>query len=173
MNDRTRTARLTKMSPMSRYRDADADAELAKIAKSASLAASARLTGRLMGSWPELPTPGRFVALPIAVAPTLRAALGDHGGRNWLALHWDVDRDTLRADGGTAMRGSARESSGVGGRYDSRCIARRARLGAGDDQQMGNNAKCRTGVLLVKINRLAGRGCPVRRGTSRWRSGVQ
>jgi hypothetical protein len=45
-----------------------------------------------MGSWPELPTPGRFVALPIDVAPTLRAALGDDGGRNWLALHWDGGR---------------------------------------------------------------------------------
>ena len=77
---------------MSRYRDAR---RRRRVREDREIGlASARLTGRLMGSWPELPTPGRFVALPIAVAPTLRAALGDHGGRNWLALHWDVDRDT-------------------------------------------------------------------------------
>ena len=58
--------------------------------------------------WPDPPSPGRTVEVPLALPPMLPEALGYEGGARQVGFWWSpVDRAVHWSDGGTAATGYA------------------------------------------------------------------
>ncbi len=59
-----------------------------------------------MSQWPELPTPGRLIELPLALPPALCHAAGYDGGARYLAMWWTpLGDELLLADGEVTFTG--------------------------------------------------------------------